>query len=68
MADDVVLVCDAVSSQHVSALPGDVQGFTAAVPLQHGDHVRGGSVGRTFVVVVSITIQNYDLLQFFKQI
>lgn len=33
MADDVVLVRDAVSSQHVSGLPGDVQGLPTAVPL-----------------------------------
>lgn len=39
VADDMVLVCDAVSSQHVSGLPGHVQGFTTAVPLQHGDHL-----------------------------
>ena len=47
VADDVVLVSDAVSSQHVSGLPGDVQGFTAAVPLQHGYHLWGGSVEKT---------------------
>lgn len=33
VTDDVVLVCDAVSSQHVSGLSGDVQGFAARVSL-----------------------------------
>ena len=33
MADDVVLIRDAVSSQHISGLPGDVQGLPTAVPL-----------------------------------
>lgn len=44
MADDVVLVGYPVSSQHVSGLPGDVQGFTAAVPFQHGYHLWRRSV------------------------
>lgn len=44
MSDDVVLVCDAVSSQHVSGLSGDIQGLATAVPLQHGDHLWSRSV------------------------
>lgn len=44
VADDVILICYAVSSQHVSGLPGDVEGFTTAVPLQHGYHLWGRSV------------------------
>jgi len=35
----MVFVCYAVSSQHVSGLPGDVQGLTTWVPFQHGDHL-----------------------------
>ena len=43
VADDVILVGDAVPPQHVSGLPGDIQRFATAVPLQHGDHLRGCS-------------------------
>lgn len=39
VTDDVVLICDAISSQHVSCLPGDIQRFATAIPLQHGDHL-----------------------------
>lgn len=44
VANDVILVCDAVSSQHISGLSSDIQGFTAGVPLQHRYHLWSRSV------------------------
>merc|ERR1719270_1287011 len=38
--DDVILVADSVTPEHVPALPGDGQGLSAVVPLQDGDHLR----------------------------
>ena len=43
VADDVVLVRDAIAPQHVTSLSGNVQRLATAVPLQHGDHLRGCS-------------------------
>merc|ERR1711929_60384 len=40
MSDDVVLVRDAVSAQHVAAGAGNVEGLAAIVPLEDGDHLR----------------------------
>ena len=37
--DDVVVVADAVTSEHVSRRPGDVQRLAAVVSLQNG-HLR----------------------------
>ncbi len=42
VADDVVLVADAVAAQHVSAHARDVETLAAAVALDERDHV--GSV------------------------
>merc|ERR1719199_2501877 len=39
MTDNVVFIDDAVASQHVTALPCDVQGLPTRIPLQHGDDV-----------------------------
>lgn len=39
MADDVVFIWNSISSQHVSGLPGNIQGFATAIPLQHRDHL-----------------------------
>lgn len=39
MADDVVFISDAVATQHVSCLSGDIQGLPAAIPLKHRDHL-----------------------------
>ena len=38
----MVLVANAVAAQHVAALAGDVQRLAARVPLDEGDHLRGG--------------------------
>ena len=40
MPDHVVFVRDPVPAEHVPALPGNVQGLAAVVPLQDGDHLR----------------------------
>lgn len=45
VSDDVILVCDAVAAQHVSGLPGHLQGLPTVVPLQDGDHLRTRPVG-----------------------
>mmetsp|Transcript_35208 Transcript_35208/g.76184 ORF Transcript_35208/g.76184 Transcript_35208/m.76184 type:complete len:241 (-) Transcript_35208:211-933(-) len=42
VADDVVLVGNAVATVHVTALPRDLQGLAAVVALDDGDHLRGG--------------------------
>lgn len=39
VTDNVVLICNAISSQHVSGLSGNIQSFAAAIPLQHGNHL-----------------------------
>lgn len=44
--NDMVLISDAVSAQHVAGLAGDVQSFATGVPLQHGDHLRRGPAGQ----------------------
>lgn len=44
VTDDVVLICDAVPSQHVSGLSCDVQSFSTAIPLQHGYHLWSRSI------------------------
>lgn len=38
MSNYVIFIWDAVSSQHVSSLPGNIQSFSTAVPLEHWDH------------------------------
>ena len=38
--DDVVLVADAVSAQHVAALAGDLERLAARVALDERDHLR----------------------------
>ena len=40
VTDDVVLVGDAVATQHVSAGAGDVETLAAGVALHEGDHLR----------------------------
>lgn len=47
MADDVVFIRNAISSQHVSGLSGNIQSFATAIPLQHRDHLRYGPVSAT---------------------
>lgn len=44
MSNYVIFIRDAVSSQHVSGLPGNIQCFSTAVPLEHGNHFRCRSV------------------------
>ena len=44
MADDVVLIDDAVSSEHVSGLAGYLQGLEAIITLDHRDHLGGESL------------------------
>lgn len=44
VTNDVILVCDAISSQHISGLSSDIEGFTARVPLQHRYHLWSRSV------------------------
>lgn len=39
VTDNVVLICDAISSQHVSGLSGNIQSLATAIPLQQGDHL-----------------------------
>lgn len=41
MADDMVLVSNAITTQHVPSLSGNVQSLATAVSLQHGDHLWG---------------------------
>mmetsp|Transcript_19535 Transcript_19535/g.28172 ORF Transcript_19535/g.28172 Transcript_19535/m.28172 type:complete len:354 (+) Transcript_19535:133-1194(+) len=43
--DDVVLVRNAVPSQHVPGLPGHLQGLAAVVALDHADHLGHVLVG-----------------------
>src|SRR5579883_1774295 len=42
VADDVVLVRDAVAAMHVARRPGDLQCLAAAVALQERDHLGRG--------------------------
>lgn len=44
VTNDVILVCNAISSQHVSGLSSDIEGFTARVPLEHRYHLWSRSV------------------------
>lgn len=34
VTDDVVFISNAISSQHVSGLPGNIQSFATAIPFQ----------------------------------
>lgn len=43
VADDVVLVADAVASEHVPGLPRNVQRLPARVALDERDHLGGGA-------------------------
>lgn len=44
MPDDMVLIRNPISSQDVSCLAGNIQGFSTVVSLQHGDHLWGSLV------------------------
>ena len=41
MANDVVLVGDAVTPMHIAAKAGDVECFASRVAFDKGDHLRG---------------------------
>ncbi len=41
MANDVVLVADAVTPMHIAAKTGDVERFASRVAFDKGDHLRG---------------------------
>ena len=47
VADDVVLVRDAVAAQHVAGVAGDVQRLAARVALDQRDHLRRGPAAHT---------------------
>ena len=40
MSDDVILVRDAISTEHVTTGTGNVQGLATVVALEDGDHLR----------------------------
>ena len=44
MADDVVFVVNTVAAVHVTAHPGDVQGFAATVALYEANHLWRSTV------------------------
>jgi hypothetical protein len=43
MSDDVVFVYDAVASEHITGISGNLEGLSTVVALDHGDHLGGES-------------------------
>ena len=39
VANYVILISNAISTEHVTRLPGNVEGLSTRVPLDHGDHL-----------------------------
>jgi hypothetical protein len=40
MTDDVILIRDTVSTEHISAITSNVESLATRVALNHGDHFR----------------------------
>lgn len=60
MANDVVFIWNAISSQHVSSLSGNIQSFATAIPLQHRDHLGYSSISariRTLEEILEKTLK-----------
>lgn len=44
VSDDVVLVNDTVTTEHVASITSDGKGFVTIIPLHNADHFRSKSV------------------------